>query len=74
MGTSQDEVLRVLLTKEVPVAAEDITTELACPKATVTSLLNKMKTKRWVDGGGKEWVVTDAGRKKVDSGTVIPLC
>ena len=64
MGTSQDEVLRVLLTKEVPVAVEDITTELACPKATVTSLLNKMKTKRWVDGGGKE----------VDSGTVIPLC
>ena len=62
MPTSQDEILHTLseliAKEEGPVPAADIAEELKCPKATVTSLLNKLKTKGMVEGGGVEWMPT----------------
>ena len=61
-------ILKALSTKEEAVTPTVIAQEVRSTDSTVTTLLHKLKKKGHVEGGGKEWMITDAGRKEVEKG------
>lgn len=65
---NQSEVLKVLSTKEEATSPATIATELKSAQATIQTYLSRLKKKDYVEGGGQEWFITDAGRKALERG------
>ena len=70
---NQNEVLRALLTKEEAAAPATLASELKADEATVRTYLNRLKKKGYVDGGGSQWYINDAGRAALESGYGAPI-
>lgn len=70
---TQTEVLTVLSTKEEATSPKSIATELKAGEGTMVTSLNRLKKKGFVDGGGQEWYITDAGRKNLESAKKVPI-
>jgi len=70
---NQTEVLMVLSTREEAASPKSIATELKAGEATIVTYLNRLKKKRYVDGGGQEWYITDAGRKFLETAKKVPV-
>ena len=65
---NQNEVLKVLAGKEEATSYTTIASELNSAQATIQTYLSRLKKKNYVEGGGKEWFITDAGRKALERG------
>ena len=59
---NQTDVLRALASKEGPVDAATLAKDLRTSDGTIRAYFSKMKKKGYVDGGGTEWYITEAGR------------
>jgi len=70
---TQTEVLTVLSTKEEATSPKSIATELKAGEGTMVTSLNRLKKKGFVDGGGQEWYITDAGRKNLETAKKVPI-
>lgn len=70
---NQTEVLRVLLTREEAASPSSIASELRTGEGTIVTYLNRLKKKGFVDGGGKEWYIRDAGRKFLETAKKVPV-
>jgi len=69
---NQNEVLRVLSTKEEAAAPASLAGELKAGEATVRTYLNRLKKKGYVDGGGSAWYITDAGKAALERVEEVP--
>ncbi|GAI24904.1 unnamed protein product, partial [marine sediment metagenome] len=70
---NQTEILVLLSGKEDAASPNSIATETKTGEPTVITYLNRLKKKGYVDGGGKEWYITDAGRKYLESEKTVPV-
>lgn len=70
---NQTEVLKALLTKEGAASPADLATELRAGEATIRTYLNRLKTKKRVDGSGSAWFITDVGKAALDRGEESPI-
>ena len=68
---NQSEVLKVLSKAEGPTSPATIAAELKSAQATVVTYLSRLKKKNYVEGGGQEWFITDAGRKALERGEEV---
>ena len=69
---NQNEVLRALSTKEEAASPVSLASELRAGEATVRTYLNRLKKKGYVDGGGSQWYITDAGREALERVEEVP--
>ena len=60
---NQNDILRALSTKEEAASPASLAAELRADEATVRTDLNRLKKKGYVDGGGSQWYINDAGRE-----------
>ncbi len=70
---NQTEALRILSTNEEATSPSSIAKELKAGEPTIVTYLNRLKKKGYVDGGGKEWYITDSGRKFLETAKKVPV-
>lgn len=69
---NQNDVLRALSTKEGAASPAELASELRAGEPTVRTYLNRLKTKKYVDGGASAWYITDAGKAALERVEEIP--
>ena len=69
---NQNEVLRALSTKEEAASPASLSGELRADEATIRTYLNRLKKKGYVDGGGSQWYISDAGKVALEREEEVP--
>lgn len=70
---NQNEVLRALSTKEEAASPATIASELRSGEPTIVTYLNRLKKKGYVEGGGSQWYITDAGKTALAREVAAPI-
>ncbi|KKK53009.1 hypothetical protein LCGC14_3099090, partial [marine sediment metagenome] len=69
---NQNDVLRAMSNKEEAASPTALAGELRAGEATIRTYLNRLKKKAYVDGGGSQWYITDAGRAALEREGGVP--